>query len=170
MDISVDIKLPDDWDSESIFRKVIVSELFHGSNSDIYLHFRIDYVSIVVQTEAPQFVDLGLLDVNTLDEFSILCNPTTRIIRSMDVFHMSALNHVFGEATMVGINVARSDHDYIYKTDFEIWREKQDFGRQNISISQSHLESSTISTNMSNRTTSQFDSIPIETKNPEPMP
>ena len=79
-----------------------------------------DFASNVVQTKAPQFVDLGLPDVNTSDEFSILGTPATRIRSPTDRSHWSVMDHVFGEAKAVGMSAARSDRDYSYKTDFEI--------------------------------------------------
>ena len=48
----------------------------------------------------------------------------------MDRYHRSTPDHVFGEATVVGISAAKSDHDYNYKNDFEILRENQEFERQ----------------------------------------
>ena len=45
------------------------------------------------------------------------------------------MDRVFGEATAVVMSTAKSDHEYNYKTDFEIWIENQEFERQNISMS-----------------------------------
>ena len=59
-----------------------------------------------------------------------LNTPATSIRRPTDGFHWSAPDHVFGEATAVGMLAAKSDLDYRYKTDFEIWRENQEFKRQ----------------------------------------
>ena len=64
----------------------------------------------------------------------------------------------------------RSEQNYSYKTDFNIWRGNQDFGRQNISMSRPPLDSTHIGINTTNETTSPIDSIPVETKMPEPMP
>ena len=61
---------------------------------------------------------LELPAVNTSDEFRILGTPSTIIRRLMDVSHWSAPDHVFGEATAVGMSVARSDQEYSNKTDF----------------------------------------------------
>ena len=69
LDSSVDRKLTDDWDYASIFSKVIGCELFHGSIADLYLRCRMGVASNVVQNEAPQFVGLRLLAVNTLHDF-----------------------------------------------------------------------------------------------------
>ena len=61
-----------------------------------------------------------------------------------------------------------SELDYSYKTDFENWRENQDFGGQNISMSRPPLDSSPIGTNTTNGKLSPNDSIPIKTKILEP--
>ena len=68
------------------------------------------------------------------------------------------------------MSTTRSDKDYSYKTDFQIWRGNKNFGRQNILMCQPPLVSTTIGANKSNGKTSQLDSIPIRTKAPERMP
>ena len=45
------------------------------------------------------------------------------------------------------MSTARLYQYYTYKTDFEIWKENQDFGRQHISMSQLPLEFTPIGTN-----------------------
>ena len=71
--------------------------------------------SNVVQTEAPQFIDLGLPDINTSNKPDILSTPSTRIRRLTYGSHCSDPDHVFGELIAVGIIAARSDQDYSYK-------------------------------------------------------
>ena len=170
MNTYVDRKLPDDPDSVSIFGKVIGRELFHGSSAYLYLCCWMDLVSNVVRTEAPKFVDLGLPEFNTLDEFGIQGTPATRMRRPIYGSHLSVPDHVFGKATEVGMSTARSEQDYSYKTDFDILRGNQDFGCQNISMSPPPLDSAPIGTNMTNGKTSQLESIPIGVKMPEPTP
>ena len=46
-----------------------------------------------------------------------------------DTAHWSALNHIFGKTTAAGDDVSEKS-DYNYKTDFETWRENQEFERQ----------------------------------------
>ena len=53
----------------------------------------------------------------------------------MDGSQWSAPDHIFGEATAVGISAENSDHDYNYKTEFQIWKENKEFERQKISTS-----------------------------------
>ena len=82
-----------------------------------------NFSSNVVETEAPQFVDLVILFINTSNELGVLSTPATIIRRPTDGSHWSVSDHIFGEATVVRISAARSNQDYSYKTDFEIWRE-----------------------------------------------
>ena len=79
---------------------------------------------------------------------------------------MSPPDRVFGEATALGMSATKSEIDYSSKPDFQNWRETQDFGRQNISMSPPPLDSSPIGTNTTNGTTSPIDSIPIRKKTP----
>ena len=122
MDTSIDRKLPDDQYSASIFRKLIGCEIYLGSSTDLYLNCRIDFASNIVQTEAPQIVDLGLLAVNTSDELIIQGSPATIIRRPTDGFHWSAPDHVFEKATSVRTSATWSEQYHSYKTDFQIWR------------------------------------------------
>ena len=89
-------------------------------------------MSDVVQTEAPQFVNLGLPAINTLNEVGILITPAARIQRPKDVFHWSVPDHVFGESSAVGTSVAKSDHGYSYKINLEILRGNHEYEHQTI--------------------------------------
>ena len=131
LDAVIDGKLTDDLDSVSIFRKVIVHKLSDGSINDLYLRCRMNFAADVFQTQAPQFMNLGLLTINTLDESGFLVPPATRIRRPTNGSHWSDLDLIFGEATAVGMSAAKSYHDYNYKTDFVIWSVNQEFERQN---------------------------------------
>ena len=135
----------------SIFSNVIGYELYHSSSTDLYSCFRMDFASNAVGTEAPNFVYLGLLAINAMDEFNIFSTPATRIRRPTDGPHWYTPDHVF-------------------ETDFQNWRENHDFGRQNISMSRPPLYSTPTGTNMTNRTTSPIDLITIEKQTPEPTP
>ena len=75
LDTSVDRKLPNDRYFMSIFRKIIGCELSHSSCANLYLQFQMNFASNVVQTKAPQFVDLGLPAVKKSDEFLSLVTP-----------------------------------------------------------------------------------------------
>ena len=102
----------------SVFRKLIGHELYHGSRNNLYLHCEMNLSSNVVQTKAPKFVDFGLPAINKLNESGVLGTPATSIKRLTDGSHWTAPDHVFGEATAVGMSTARSDLDYSYKTGF----------------------------------------------------
>ena len=98
-----------------------------------------NFANYPVQTQAPHFMDLGLLDINKFNESSVLSTPSTSIWRPKHVSHWSAPDHIFGEATAVRMIVAKSDRDYSYKPNFEIWKENQEFERQIILMSQPPL-------------------------------
>ena len=122
LDTVVDGKSPKDQDSLYIFSKLIDIELSHGYRYNLYLRCQMNFMSDVVQTEAPQFVDLGILAVNRSNEFGVLGTPTTRMRRPSDVSHLSAPDHAFGEATAFVMRAPRSDRDYSYKNEFQIWK------------------------------------------------
>ena len=67
LDDVVDGKLPNDLDSASIFSKVMGYKLSDGSSDDLYLRYRMEFLADVVQTQTPQFMDMGLPAINTLD-------------------------------------------------------------------------------------------------------
>ena len=127
-DASVDGNLANDKDSMSVFSKVIGSELFDSLSANIYLRCQMDFTSNAVRTEAPNFVDLGLLAVNASDEFNTFGTPATRVIRPTDVPHWYLPDHVIGEATAVGMSGTRSEPEYSYKTDYKNWRKIRTLG------------------------------------------
>ena len=67
-------------------------------------------------------MDMGLPTINTWDDIIVLGTPATKIRRNTDGSHWSAYNQVFGEAIVLGISAEKSNHDYNYETNFEIWR------------------------------------------------
>ena len=107
MDAVVNGKLPNGLDSASIFSKVVGHKLSDGSIDDLYLRYRMNFVGDVIQTQTPQFMDLGLSTINALDESSVLSTPAIRIQRPMYESHWSAPYYFFGEATSVGISEAK---------------------------------------------------------------
>ena len=112
LDAVVDVKLPNDLDSVSIFSKMICHKLSDGSSGELYLGCRMNFVNDPVQTQDPHFMDMGLYAINTLNESCFLGSPTTRIRRPTGGYHWSAPDHVFGEATAVVMSAAKSDHEY----------------------------------------------------------
>ena len=63
-------------------------------------------------------MDLGLSDINTLNESGVLGTPATSIRSPKDESYWNTPDHVFGEATSVRMSASKSDHDYDYKNDF----------------------------------------------------
>ena len=138
-DASVDRNLANGGDYTSIFIKVIGHELSHSSRADLYSRCWMDFLGNTVGTEAPHFVNLGIPSVNASDVVNIFSTPTTRIRRRSDGPHWFVLDRDFGEAIAVRMNAKRSELDYSYKTGFQNERKNQDFGRQNITMSQPPL-------------------------------
>ena len=115
-------------------------------------------------------MDLGIPAINTLNKSGVLGTKATSIQRPRDVSHCSRPDNIFGEATSAGMSAAKLDHDYSYKTYFEIWRENREFEHQKNSMSQPPLESTPIVTNTINVTTSHLDSTTIGTNITYPKP
>ena len=63
---------------------------------------------------------------------------------------------------------AKSDHDYNYKTEFQIWKENKKIERQMFLMSPPPLDLTPIDTNRTNENISHFDSTPIGKKTTEP--
>ena len=59
LDAVVDRRLSDDMDSASIVIKIIVHKLSDDSSDDLYLRCRMKFTDDIVQTQAPQFMDVG---------------------------------------------------------------------------------------------------------------
>ena len=118
------------------------------------------------QTQTAQFMDLGFSAINSLGERSGLITPTTIIQRPTYVAHWSEPYCVFGRATAVGMSEAKSDHDYNYKTEFQICKENKEFERQIIFMSRPPLDSTHIDTNTTNTKISHLYSTPVGTKMP----
>ena len=109
-------------------------------------------------------MDLGFLTIDAFDLSSGLSAPATRIRRLTDGDHWSASNPAFVETKALGVSGAKSDYDYNYKTDFQIWKENKEFERQNILMTRPPLESTPIGAITSNLKLSHLDSTPVGTK------
>ena len=75
-----------------------------------------------VQIQTPQFMDMEILTINALDEISGLGTLATKTQRPADGSHWSAPDHVFDEATAVGMSESKAYPYYNYKTEFKIWK------------------------------------------------
>ena len=101
--------MSDDWDPKSIFSKVISDNLSGGSIQYLYMRCRMNFVVDPVQTQTPQFVDMGISKIHALTEGSGLITPANIIQRPNDGAHWSAPNHIFGETASVEVSEAKSD-------------------------------------------------------------
>ena len=105
---SVDGNLAKNVDYTPIFSKAIERELSHGSSANIYLRYIVDVTSNAVGTKAPNYMHLGLPDVNASDELKSFGTPTTIFGSPTDGSNLSAPGHIFGEVTAVGMSRTRS--------------------------------------------------------------
>ena len=102
-------------------------------------------------------MNLGISAVHTSDELGSFIIPATRIGSLTNESNWILPGHIIGEVTAAIMSTTRSEQNYISKTDFETRRENQDFERQNISMSQPPLDSTTFGINITNVTTSPID-------------
>ena len=126
LDTSIDRKLTNNLVAPPIFTDLIYEKLYNSSIWDIYTSFQMNFVANTVNIPAPQFVDLGISTIDTLDKGSSIWTPVTIFGRPMDVTHWSARDQIFGKTTPVG-DVVSAKSDYNYKTDFETWRKNHEF-------------------------------------------
>ena len=109
MDTAVDRTFLDDKYSAYVLSKVIGHELSHGYSNDLYSRCWMNFSSNVVQTKAPQLVDLGIPAVNKSNELGVFVTPTTSTRRPADISHWLMPDNTFVEAAAVGMSAARSD-------------------------------------------------------------
>ena len=79
----------------TIFTEVLGDKLSDSSIPDIYTSYRMNLASDTVNIPEPQFVDLGLSTINSLDKDTSLWNPTPRFESPIDVIHGSVTDHIF---------------------------------------------------------------------------
>ena len=65
---------------------------------------------------------------------------------------------------------AKSDHDYNYKNEVQIWKDNKEFDRQICLIIRPPLYLTIIGTNTTDTKISHLDSTPVGTKIPDPNP
>ena len=106
-------------------------------------------------------MQLGLPSVHASAELGSFGKPDTRVRSPSEGSNWSAPSNVFGKDTVVRVSGTRSEQNYSSKTDFETRKKTQDFGQQNISMSQPLLESTPFGTNTTNGTMSPIELIPV---------
>ena len=129
LDTSIHQQFTNNMVAPPIFTKILGDTLSDISLWDIYTRFRMNLVSDTGNIPAPQFIDLGISTIDSLDKSASLCNPAIIVGSPTNSAHRSAKYYIFGINTAVrGAVSAKSD--YRYKNNFDIWRENQDFERQ----------------------------------------
>ena len=170
MDTSINRIYAKHRDPAPTWIKVIGRKFSDDSSANVYSHCRMNFTHDAVLTKSPNFINLGLSSVHTLDELGSIFIPTTRIGRLANVSNWLPSGHLIGEDAVNRVIRNSSEQNYSAKTYFEARRENQYFGRQNNSMSLPALDSTPLGMNMTNGTTSPIDSIPVRTKTPEPTP
>ena len=131
------------------------------------MRFRMNLTVDPVNIPAPKFVDLRISIVDALGRGVRLWTPAIIVGRPTDVAYWNVPDHIFGENIQVGYSVS-TNSEYSYKTDFEIWRENQEFERQNNARSRPPLDSTPIGTKTPDTKIPPLDSTHIGAKNSYP--
>ena len=79
VDVVIDINLRNALDSASIFSKLIGHKISHGSIGDLYTRCRMNFAADPVQTQTPQFMNLGFSTINALDKIIGLSTPAEKV-------------------------------------------------------------------------------------------
>ena len=77
---------------QPIFAEVLGDKLSDSSIQDIYTRCRMNLAVDPVNTPAPQFLDLGILTINTKLHY---LDPLTRFGRPTDIAYGSTPDHIF---------------------------------------------------------------------------
>ena len=138
-------------DPAPTWSKTISHKFSYKSSVDVYMRCRMNLTHDAVLTKSPNFMDLGLLFVHTLDELGSVFIPTTRIERPTDESNCLLHGLCISEVTLYRVSRMGSEQKYSAKTDFETRRENQDSGRQNNSMSRPPLDLTPLGMNTTNR-------------------
>ena len=173
LDRSINIITARHRDPNPGLSKVIGSKSVNNESANVYAHSWMNFGSDTVLSKSPNFMDFGLLSVNTTDELMSVFVPTTIIGRPMDGSNWLPPRRGISKATVDRVSRTEANNHYNFKSEFETRRDKmldQDFGRQNDPMGLPTVESTPLGTYTTNETTSPMDSIPFGTKNPDPTP
>ena len=77
------------------FTEVLGDKPFNSSSRYLYKCCKLKLTADTVNIPAPQFMDLGLSTINSMDKGASIWNPSTRVGRPMDVTHGSAPDHIY---------------------------------------------------------------------------
>ena len=97
-----------------------------NSSSDIYSRCWVNFTLDTVVTEIPNFMNMGLSDVQTLNKIGSFSIPATKIVRPTDGSNWLPSGHLINEVTVDKMSETRSEQNYNSKTDFETRRENKD--------------------------------------------
>ena len=100
------------------FSKLIGRKLSDNSRSDIYLHCWVNFTCDAVVTKIPNFMNLGLSDIHTLDEFGSFSIPANRIVWPNNGSNWIHPGHLVSEVIAAIMSRTRSEQNHISKTDF----------------------------------------------------
>ena len=105
------------------FSKVIGCKLSNDYSADIYSRCRMKFTRDAVLTEIPNFMNLGLSSVHTLDELGSFSIPGTRIGSNISGSNWLPPGYLIGEVTPAIMSRTRSKKKHNSKTYFETRRE-----------------------------------------------
>ena len=128
MDAAVDGKFTNIPFALPIFTEVFSDKIYDNSIREIYAR-----AGMYLATD-PQFGDHGFSTVYAPNKGAGIWIPATRVKRSTNISHWSALDHAVVKITEVRDAVSAKS-DYNYKTNFEIWRKNLQFEHQKIARS-----------------------------------
>ena len=153
-------RFPDEHrDSTPGWSKIIGGKVVTNKIANVYTRIRMNFGSDTVLSKNSNFMDFGLSPFNTTDKLGSIIAPDW-------IQH----GHDIEVAAADRVSKMKAKNHYNFKSDFETVREIQYFERENISMSRPTLDSTPISTNITNGTTSPIDSIPVGAKTPDSMP
>ena len=105
-------------DPTPTFSNVIGRKISDASSADIHLRCRVNFTHDAVVTKIPNFMNLGLSDVHTLDEIGSFSIPATIIGNPTNGSNWLPSDHLIGEVTEARIIRTSSEQKYSPKTDF----------------------------------------------------
>ena len=124
LNASINIISSKNRDPTPTWSKVRGRKFINESSTDVYVCIRMNIASDTVLRESPNFMDLGLLFVNTTDELRSVFYPTTRIGSSTHGPNWLLCIHCISEATADRVSGIKSKHNYNFKSVFETRRDK----------------------------------------------
>ena len=98
--------------------KLIGSKTFTNESSNVYTRGQMNFVSDTVLSKISNFMNFGLLSVNTTDELGSISDPTTIIGRRTHGSNWLPLSHCISEATQDIVSGKKAKNHYNFKSEF----------------------------------------------------